>query len=250
MLRRALFDRGPSADRPREVEDDFQWRGEGVSRLENLSDIVFAFALSFLVASSDVPENFAQLQESLVGFFALAFCFAILLLVWHSHYTFFRRYGLEDGRTVWLNAILLFLILLFVYPLRFVAHFQTNMLLGRFETPQDLAMVLSLDQMPALQLVYSGGYAAVFAIFALLYRHAGNLHRQLELTPVERVLTAERVVMSWVHVGVGLAAVGLAFALPTLWAPVSWFVYFLIWPLLYGVTRPYKRQYRELTSGV
>ena len=249
MLRRALFTRGDSVETGRDVEDDFLWRGEGVSRLENLSDIVFAFALSFLVASTDVPENFAQLQESLIGFFALAFCFAILLLVWHSHYTFFRRYGLEDGRTVWLNAILLFLILLFVYPLRFVAHFQTDMLLGRFETGQDLAAVLALDQIPELQLVYSGGYAAVFAIFALLYRHAGKLHRQLELTPVERVLTAERVVMSWVHVGVGVSAVGLAFALPVRWAPFSWFVYFLIWPLLYTVTRPYKRRYRELTAS-
>ena len=249
MLRRALFDRGPAADAAHAVEDDFRWRGEGVSRLENLSDIVFAFALSFLVATTDAPEDFAQLQAALVGFVPLAFCFALLLLVWHSHYTFFRRYGLEDRRTVGLNAVLLFLILLFVYPLRFIARLQTEVLLGRFETARDLAAVLSLDQISSLQLVYSGGYAAVFAVFALLYRHAGQRHRQLDLSPVERVLTAERVAIASVHVGVGLAAIGLAFLLPVVWTPFSWCVYFLIWPLLVVVRRPYRRRYRELTLG-
>jgi hypothetical protein len=30
------------------------------------------------------------------GFFALAFSFALLLVVWEKHYRFFRRYGLQD----------------------------------------------------------------------------------------------------------------------------------------------------------
>lgn len=245
MLRRVLFDRSPRHD----AEDDFRWRGEGVSRLENLSDIVFAFAISFLVATTEVPPTFAALTETLTGFVAVAFCFAILLLVWSSHNTFFRRYALEDQRTVWLNAVLLFLILFYVVPLRFVTGIVSDLLLGRFGSGREIASVLSFQQMPALQVIYSGGYSAVFGVFALLYRHAARQADRLDLTPVERLLTDERVALAAVHVGVGLAAVALAFALPAHVSPLSWGVYFLIGPLIHVVRRPYRRRYQALTTS-
>ena len=237
----------PSSTAAREAEDDFRWRGEGVSRLENLSDIVFAFAVSFLVASAEVPGTFAELAESLVGFVAVAFGFAVLLLIWQGHYTFFRRYGLEDVRTIWLNAVPLFLIL-FVYPLRFVATFSSDLALGRFASWTDVAAVLSLAQIPALQTVYSGGYAAVFGVFALLYRHAGRQAEALGLSPVERVLTAERVALGVTHVGVALAAIALAFALPTRLSFLSFYTYVLLWPVVHVVRRPYQRRYAALTG--
>ena len=245
MLRRVLSDRLPTHD----AEDDFRWRGEGVSRVENLSDIVFALAVSLLVASTGVPATFAELLEALTGFLAIAFCFAILLLVWRSHYTFFRRYGLEDNRTVWLNAVLLFLILLYVLPLRFVAGFQSDLLLGRFGSGREIASVLSFEQIPLLQLVYSGGYAAVFGVFALLYHHAGRQADRLDLTPVERVLTAERVALASVHVAAGMAAIALAFTLPVQWSFLSWMVYFAIGPSVYLVRRLYQGRYQDLTAA-
>ena len=42
------------------------------------------------------------------------------MLIWRGHYRFSRRYGLEDPYTVFLNVVLLFLVLFFVYPLKFV----------------------------------------------------------------------------------------------------------------------------------
>ena len=50
MIRRALkthLDQDPY----------FQWRGDSVTRIENLSDIVFALALGMLVSSSSPPLN-------------------------------------------------------------------------------------------------------------------------------------------------------------------------------------------------
>ena len=76
------------------ADQAFRWRGGEISRLEGLSDAVFAFAVTLLVVSLEVPETFDELLRVLRGFFAFAVCFAILFWVWHDHYRFFRRYGL------------------------------------------------------------------------------------------------------------------------------------------------------------
>ncbi len=39
------------------------------SRLESISDSIFAFAATLVVVSLDVPESFDVLKENLFGFF-------------------------------------------------------------------------------------------------------------------------------------------------------------------------------------
>ena len=90
-MRRRLEQQGFGADH------GFRWRGGDISRLEGLSDAVFAFAVTLLVVSLEVPETFDELLHVLRGFFAFAVCFAILFWVWFDHYRFFRRYGLADA---------------------------------------------------------------------------------------------------------------------------------------------------------
>ena len=249
MLRRALFARAPpGGPSVREAEDTFRWRGEGVSRLENLSDIVFAFAISFLVAGSDVPRSFAELAATMVDFVAVGLCFALLLFVWHTHYLFFRRYGLQDGRTIVLNGTLLFVILLYVYPLRFLVGFQMDLVFGRLSGPE-IAEVLTFEQTPWLGVIYSAGYAAVFGLFALLYRHAYALADALGLSPAERVMTRQRVAHGWVHVGVAASVMALSLLLPPHLAAAAGGLYFALWPLTRVVDRPYRRQLAGLTTG-
>ena len=240
MIRRALFSRST-----REAEDAFAWRGEGVSRLENLSDIVFAFAISFLVAGSDLPRTFDELAETMVDFVAVGMCFALLLFVWYTHYLFFRRYGLEDGRTVVLNGVLLFVILLYVYPLRFLTGFQVDLFSGRL-SGAEIGSVVSYGQAPWLMLIYSAGYGAVFALFALLYQHALSRADALGLNETERVMTRQRVAFGWVHMGVALASVVISFLVPAPLSPLGGMAYFAIWPLLMLVGRPYKRRLAEM----
>ncbi|MEO0559730.1 MAG: TMEM175 family protein [Bacteroidota bacterium] len=248
MLRRALFDRGSTTAENRDAEDDFQWRGEGVSRLENLSDIVFAFAISFLVATAETPETFDELVASLIDLVGVGLGFAILLFVWHTHYIFFRRYGLEDGKTVLLNGVLLFLILVYVYPLQFLFSFQVDFLTGQFETGQDVGRVLSFEDTPALTAIYAVGYGAVFGVFTLLYRHALRRAEDLGLSPVEHLLTRERIALGSMNVGVAVAAILLALVVPAIWSPVVGLVYFAIWPLSVWIRKRYRREMGDLTS--
>src|SRR6266581_8825027 len=86
----------------------FRWRSHEVSRTEGLSDAVFAFAVTLLVVSLEVPKTFAELMYAMRGFGAFAICFTLLFIVWFNQYKFFRRYNLQDNITMLLNAILLF----------------------------------------------------------------------------------------------------------------------------------------------
>jgi Endosomal/lysosomal potassium channel TMEM175 len=68
-------------------EEDFRWRGEDVSRIEAFTDAVFAFAVTLLVVSLEVPRTFEELLVAMRSFFAFAICFALVLLVWNERLT-------------------------------------------------------------------------------------------------------------------------------------------------------------------
>ena len=60
------------------------------------------------------------MRRILQGFPAFAATFASISWIWYEHYLFFRRYPLEDGLTVVLNSILLFVVVFYSYPLKFM----------------------------------------------------------------------------------------------------------------------------------
>src|SRR5947209_6323758 len=112
----------------------FRLRGSEVTRLESFSDAVFGFALTLLVVSLDVPKSFEDLFAAMRGFPSFAVCFLFLALIWNGHYKFCRRFGLHDSLTRFLTCLLLFLVLFYVYPLKFLFNLSiTGMLFGGAE---------------------------------------------------------------------------------------------------------------------
>lgn len=216
---------------PVKGEREFRWRGGDPSRVEALTDMVFAFSLTLLVVSSAPPTSFDELATQLWGFPGFAAAFTMLLLLWHSHYIFFRRYALEDSWTTVLNAALLFLIVFFVYPLKYLA----TMLSAFVRTVVDGAAraPMTLENARDGLVFLSIGYAAVFAMFALLYAHALRRRDELELNAREVKLTRFGAAQQWVHVIVGVAAAISASVAPLPWAPFSGFIYSLIGPLIF-----------------
>src|ERR1700722_4724536 len=94
----------------------FRNRGEEIKRIETFSDAVFAFAVTLLIVSLEVPKTFQELLISMRGFVAFGICFTLLMLVWHEQNIFFRRYTLDDKVSIFLNAFLMFIVLFYVYP--------------------------------------------------------------------------------------------------------------------------------------
>src|SRR5262249_31622878 len=98
-------------------------RRREVSRVEGFSDAVFGFAVTLLVVSLEVPKTFDELLGMMRGLPAFAVSFALLFQIWWRHYRFFRKYDLEDGPVIALTGVLLFVVLFYVYPLKFLWSF-------------------------------------------------------------------------------------------------------------------------------
>lgn len=225
------------AKREAGVQNGFRLRGlKDVSRVEALSDGVFAFAITLLVVSLEVPRTFDQLLVMMRGFLAFAVTFAMLFHVWFVQYKFFRRYGLNDNFTTWMTALLLFVVLFYVYPLKFVWTMIVNVVFGFGRTVEvggQVVPVVRGAQMPTLLAIYGAGFAAVFVILALLYWNAYRKRADLELNELEAHDTRGYVQENALMAGVGLLSVGLALTDTQLSSLLSGLSYWLIGPVQY-----------------
>ena len=216
-------------------EEGFSWRGQDVSRMEGFSDAVFAFALTLLVVSLEVPTTFDELLATMRGFFAFAICFWLLLVVWFEHYKFFRRYGLDDFYTMRLNAALLFIVLFYVYPLKFLFTLLVDQLLGysTIVNPSTGAIEqIESGQLPLLMVIYGAGFIAVQLVFVLLYMRAYVLRDALELDAHERSITREEIQGFLLAMGVGLTSITIAVLGGEEATSLAGYAYLLLFPLL------------------
>lgn len=203
-------------------EPHFRWRGGEITRLEGFTDAVFAFAVTLLVVSLEVPHTFEELLVAMKGFFAFAICFAILTQVWYFHYKFSRRYGLQTVYTIVLNAALIFVVLFYVYPLKFLFTLAIGGLSGGRTLPisQLNRMITTSHELSLLWLIYSAGVIAVYGLFALLYQYAYRMRVALELNEYEALSTRNAII----HFA-GLAGVGVVVAIAALMLPAAYVGY-------------------------
>lgn len=209
----------------------FRNRSHEISRIEAFSDVVFGFSLTLLVVSLEVPHTFTELLADMRGFVPFAVCFALLAQVWWLHHNFFRRYGLDDATTATLNFILLFVVLFYTYPLKFVFTGLFNQITGHTDIHDASGKVVAWvqpDQAPTLMVIYGLGYAAVFLVFVLLYRNALKMRDDLELTALEVFDTRTSMVESGFQCFVGLLCAGAAAIVPPSIGGLTGFLYFLI----------------------
>lgn len=226
----------------------FRQRGREITRLEALSDGTFAFAITLLVVSLEVPRTFDQLLMAVRGFPAFGVCFAILIWIWYQHTRFFRRYPLEDPGTVALNGVLLFVVLFYVYPMKFLWSMLATWLSGgslEVEGPNGKVPMLRHTDGVDLLVVYSIGFAAIFVSLALLYVRAWRLRKTLDLGPLEEFDTRSGIVENLSVAGVGVFVILLAWILPERYAFIAGYFYFFIGAVkwIHGVQH-YKRRER------
>ena len=219
-------------------------RRHDISRLEAFSDAVFAFALTLLVVSLEVPKSYGELIRMMSGFPAFACCFTVLVAIWYEHNLFFRRYGLQDGYTVFLNSVLLFVVMFYVYPLKFM--FESGF--GHFMawTGQGVHP-MSFAQLSRASAIYGLGFIAVFVMFGLLYLHAYRKRHELGLIPLEVFKIKSYVGHHMVSAAVGVVVVVIALAAPRDYVFISPMIFFLMWPAhaIYGSRREKKRKVFE-----
>ncbi len=192
------------------LEDHFRMRGLEMSRIETFTDAAFAFALTLLVVSFEVPESYADLKRALMGAPAFAASFAILMFFWWGHHRFSRRFGLEDAPTIAISCLLVFIVLIYVYPLKFVfGAFATW--LGWLVGGGSLAgKPMTAEDLNGLFVIYGLGFFAMSMVIAWLNWHALRVREDLELNTIE-IFDTHAEIRQWIVYGsAGLLSVVLA----------------------------------------
>jgi uncharacterized membrane protein len=223
MLRAAI---APSAD----VDGHgFRIRSREVSRLEGLSDAVFGFAITLLVVSLEVPNTYEELRNLMRGFVAFGASFAVLIMIWYEHYKFFRRYGLEDLWIITLNSMLLFVVVLYIYPLKFMFSAVIGQIFG-LRAADGPKVPLAWGDAPGLMTLYSLSIIAVFLIIGLMYLHAYRKRAVLGLDPVELLLTRSSIRSHAIWIALAMFAIALSLIGGPRWVPIAGFSYALLGP--------------------
>ena len=212
-------------------DPNFRWRGEAVTRIENLSDIIFALTLSLFVASASPPGVYQELWPHLLTIFPVAAGFLMLLSIWNDHFTFFRRYGVADTKVIFINAMLLLVILFFAYPLRFSFDSLFAFILGAAMddwSMMDALGIATYRDAGKIIAVVSLMLVIIYSLFHWMYLHALNKADLLELTPSEIAITRRSI---WMHrFQVLINALVTYLAIFTIMGPFAAFLGILNWP--------------------
>ena len=179
----------------------FRPRAREVSRTEAFSDVVFGFALTLIVVSLEVPRTYNELVDIMRGVPAFAICFAILVWIWFEHHRFFRRYNMQDGPVIALNAALLFVVLFYTYPLKFIFALNTG-LISR-----------ATIHAPTLFLIYGAGFAGIFVLLSAMYLLAYQRREKLRLNQFEVHDTVTSLWMYGAYIAIGILSIILGYAL-------------------------------------
>lgn len=186
-----------------------RWRLHEPARIEAFSDAVMAFAVTLLVVSLEVPKTYSELLLSLSGVVGFAICFMLLMFIWHDQYLFFRRYGLQDTRTIAYNSMLIFVLLVYVYPLKFLFTYLTqgNDVIVNGET---LHRFTNGNQVGSLMIIYSTGYIVINLLFVMMHKQVLKKTEQLKLSRLEIFNTNTFIFVYVGMMGIGVVSILLA----------------------------------------
>lgn len=140
-------------------------------RLDAFIDAAFAFTVTLLVvANSNVPRNMGEMLHAMRGIPAFAAAFGQIVYFWKAHLTWRRDYGVADTTAFWLSMLLVFLVLIFVYPLEMLFSSAFSALSGGW-LPS--AWVLQHDSdMKALFMAFGLVFALLSGVVVMLYLHS------------------------------------------------------------------------------
>lgn len=235
------------------MNKEFRYRGKEQTRIETFSDAVFALAITMLIVSTEVPKDFSEMMTFVADLLPFGLCMALIIYIWYEHFQFFIRYGFRNARIVVLNAMLLFVILFYVYPLKFLAKLlvtiYSNIFMNLFgyerETLSGVRMI-SNQEMPQLMIIYGLGAALIFAIIALMYKYALKKQEELELNEIEIFDTKSNLYSNIIMGGVPVLSVLFSWIWADYWfssmiAGFTYMLYPVIFPI-YGSRRSRARK--------
>jgi len=202
------------------------------NRVEAFSDGVFAFAATLMVVSLGVDENLVMSGAKFTNFISFGVSFFVLVMLWKVHYNFFRRNTYIDNWIIFLNSILLFVVLYYVFPLKSLINSWIGL------------QAITRDSLADLFVLYGIGFALIFLCYALMYLRAFKKTKSIE-SSVDLLFYAHHftiyVFVAIVSILLGILKVGINFGAPG-------FFYGLLGPLCYFHATWFEKKYRNTLS--
>jgi uncharacterized membrane protein len=218
-----------------EQETGFRLRGKDPGRLENLSDGVFALAITLLLISTSAPTNIIQIKQFAWELIPFSICIVLIMLIWYEHFVFYYRYGLRDATVIVLNTTFLIIVLFYVYPLKFLWTMLTQLVFDKshFATKFSPSFA-SVSDVALLMTIYGVGAFSVFLVLALMYSHALKNSAALNLSRIEVFETRVSVTTNLLMAAVPGLSVMLAFVFMNSKnvGEISGFTYFMYMPVM------------------
>jgi len=175
------------------------------SRLDAFTDAAFAFAVTLLViGGSEAPTSTAMLRAAMAEVPAFAIGFAIIAMFWSAHVRWRHCRGEGGWVSMLLSVLLIFLVLIYVQPLRAMAR-SLSSFLGGSGTPFQGAV-------GDLFFVYGLGFVAMAMTTACLFLEA---QRSPELDDEMRVAARGEAIIWLILVTTGIASILLTLSRTT-----------------------------------
>jgi predicted histidine transporter YuiF (NhaC family) len=145
------------------------------------------------------------------------------MMIWYEQNMFFRRFALDDKLIIFLNGFLIFIVLFYVYPLKFLFSLMFSAVGNKMQIEQ--------TQVPSLMYIYSAGYIIIYLLFFFMYVYACRKKDELELTPKELYDTKTSMWAQMILAVIGVFCIIATTLLPAERAGMAGFIYFLIGPV-------------------
>ena len=139
---------------------------------------------------------------------------------------------LKDTMTILLNTILLFVVLCYVYPLKFLfsLFLEGNHV---FENGKLIEKISSFKQVKLLMIIYGLGFSLVYFVLLLLYINAWSHRNEIQLTTVEQFYKKSELYKQLIMVIIGLTTILTAYIIPIQYTPNIGMLYMLIGPSMF-----------------
>lgn len=224
------------------------YRGTNTSRLDNLTDAVFGIAITLLIFNLSNPNSFGDLFTFTKTLPAFLISISFLVLIWTEHLEFSEIYSLNDTRIYLLNTLFIALVIFYVYPLRFLTIFLTNIF---FRT--DIELKIQGDQVPYLMVYYGAIAFALYFILYLFYLRAEKMKTVLQLNDYEMFYTVWQKRRLLIMFAVPLLSISLTLLINQfsfVWASVfGGITYFLYTPLMIWWYNKFKNHSKEYAAN-
>ncbi|MCS5732400.1 TMEM175 family protein [Herbiconiux daphne] len=204
------------------------------TRLDALIDGTFAFAITLLVLWNDrLPNDVESLLVLYGSIPSFAVSFALIALFWWQHVTWSRRHRVDDRVTTLLSLALVFVVLIFVFPLRilfstFFSWITNDFLPSPFQGDIDASVLCFLF------ITYGIAFASLSACISGLYWRAWATRAENEpdaagATDAAAGASVYACFVALALLSAALAALFLLLGVENVWlVTVAGWVYFLL----------------------